>query len=95
MRGIRVSNPPDLLRDRQTDTAMHPHTPLCPYEESNPDCWLRRPVCFPLHHKDIAGTEGLEPSTFGLTGRSYFHTSYVPFVASIRFALMFSAYETE
>ena len=43
----------------------------------------------------LAGTEGLEPSTFGLTGRSYFHTSYIPLVADKGIEPITSAYETD
>ena len=59
----------------------YPNRPLCPDKDSNSVKKDRSLLCYPLHHRGIAGTARFELATFGLTGRSYFHTSYIPMVA--------------
>ena len=54
-------------------------TPFCvPTRSRTLTKGLEDPCAFHYTIRTLAGTEGLEPSTFGLTGRSYFHTSYIP-----------------
>lgn len=46
---------PLLHRDRVILLPLYYVLHLRPYKESNPDKGLRRPLCFPLHHKDVCG----------------------------------------
>lgn len=44
--------------------------------------------------KLVAGMEGLEPSTYGLTDRRYHQLSYIPMIGRLRIELRLDAYKT-
>ena len=60
-------------------TTIIRHIPFCVLTKSRTlTKGLEDPCAFHYTIRTLAGTVGLEPTAFGLTGRSYFHTSYIP-----------------
>ena len=50
-----------------------PHPDWCPREESNPDLRFRRPASYPLDHKGLVPSAGLEPAVSALSERCRYH----------------------